>query len=140
MILLDTNVISEVMRPEPALAVIQWLNSVDSAMLHLSVISIGEIEYGLRCLPEGKRREDLEARFADFVQRAFPMRVLAYDEQAARHYGAIMAERRHQGRPMSAPDGQIAAVARSHDMAVATRNLADFDGLGLDLINARDST
>ncbi len=65
------------------------------------------------------------------------MRSLLRLQQAARHYGAIMAERRHQGRPVAAPDGQIAAVARSHDM-VATRDVADFDGLGLDLINAWD--
>ena len=139
MILLDTNVLSEMMRPGPAPAVIEWLNETDSGSLYLAAITIGEIEYGLHAMPDGRRREDLRERFDTFVSRAFALRVLSYDDAAARHYGRIMAARRNEGRPLSAPDGQIAGIARLHGMCVATRNASDFTGTGVELINPWDT-
>ena len=139
MILLDTNVLSEMMRPEPAPAVIEWLNETDSGSLYLCSITIGEIEYGLHAMPDGRRREDLRERFDTFVRQAFALRVLSYDDAAARHYGRIMAARRSEGWPVSAPDGQIAAIARLHGMRVATRNAPDFTGAGVELINPWDA-
>ncbi|MDJ0872026.1 MAG: type II toxin-antitoxin system VapC family toxin [Gammaproteobacteria bacterium] len=135
MILLDTNVVSEVMKVAPATAVLEWLNQQESRFLFLSAITIGEIEYGLRILPVGKRRLDLSERFEQFISKAFAERVLAYDDAAARIYGDVMGLRKEQGRPMSVPDGQIAAIARSGDMAIATRNTSDFEECGVDVVN-----
>ncbi len=135
MILLDTNVVSEVMKVAPATAVLEWLNQQESRFLFLSAITIGEIEYRLRILPVGKRRLDLRERFEQFISKAFAERVLAYDDAAARIYGDVMGLRKEQGRPMSVPDGQIAAIARSGDMAIATRNTSDFEECGVDVVN-----
>mgnify|MGYP000007621677 FL=1 len=135
MILLDTNVVSEVMKTRPAEAVVAWLNGQDSEKLYVSSITIGEITYGLRILPDGKRRAGLRERFERFVALAFEQRVLAYDESAARIYGDLMGDRKELGLPMSAPDGQIAAIARLNHLAVATRNVVDFENCGIDVVN-----
>jgi len=134
-ILLDTNVVAEVMRPRPEQAVIDWLNAANGGSLYLSAVTLGEIEYGLAILPDGQRRDSLRARFDAFVHRAFSERVLPYDEQAAQHYGSIMGARRRAGRPTTAPDGQIAAIASLRGMTVATRNTRDFADCGVDVIN-----
>jgi len=135
MILLDTNVVSEVMKTQPAEAVIAWLNGQDSERLYVSAITIGEITYGLRILPDGKRRSGLRERFERFVVLAFDQRVLTYDESAARVYGDLMGDRKDLGLPMSVPDGQIAAIARLNHLAVATRNVLDFEHCGIDVLN-----
>lgn len=135
MILLDTNVVSEVMKAQPAEAVVAWLNGQDSQNLYVSAITIGEIAYGLRVLPDGKRRSTLRERFEQFIALAFDQRVLAYDEAAARIYGELMGDRKELGRPISVPDGQIAAIARRNHFAVATRNVLDFENCGVELIN-----
>ncbi len=135
MILLDTNVVSEVMKVAPSKAVLEWLNDQDSNSLYVSTVTIGEIEYGLRILPAGKRRLELKERFEQFISKAFAERVLAFDEAAARTYGDVMGIRKELGRPMSVPDGQIAAVARSSGLAVATRNTSDFEDCGVDVVN-----
>ena len=135
MIVLDTNVISEVMKPSPSAFVLDWLNQENSERLYLTSVSLGEIEYGLRILPEGHRRRELQDRFRRFVASAFALRVLGYDEQAAQFYGEVMAARRALGRPMSALDGQIAAIAKAHGAAVATRNIRDFEHCGVELMD-----
>jgi len=135
MILLDTNVVSEVMKTRPAEAVVVWLNGQDSEKLYVSVITIGEIAYGLRILPDGKRRSGLRERFERFVALAFDQRVVAYDEPAARIYGEMMGDRKELGLPMSVPDGQIAAIARLNHMSVATRNVLDFENCGIEVID-----
>jgi len=83
----------------------------------------------------GKRRLQLRERFERFISQAFAQRVLSFDEAAARAYGDVMGLRKELGRPMSVPDGQIAAVARSRVLAMATRNISDFEECGLDLLN-----
>lgn len=135
MILLDTNVVSAAMAPIPPGAVLVWLNAQATDRLFLSTITVAEIGYGLRILPEGRRRRDLEARFRAFVARGFEQRILTFDLGAADRYADLMAHRRAMGRPMSVPDAEIAAIALAHGMALAARNLADFDPCGLDLIN-----
>jgi predicted nucleic acid-binding protein len=135
MILLDTNVVSEVMKTRPAEAVVAWLNGQDTEKLYVSAITIGEIAYGLRILPDGKRRSGLRERFERFVAVAFDQRVLAYDESAARIYGELMGDRKELGLPMSVPDGQIAAIAHRDHLAVATRNVLDFEHCGIDVLN-----
>ena len=135
MILLDTNVVSEVMRQVPSDNVLNWLNRHSDAGLMISSISIAEICYGLRILPTGQRRQLLQARFEQFVAEGFIGRILVFDEPAARAYAEIMGLRKEQGRPMSLPDGQIAAIAKSHRLKLATRNLTDFENCGIQLIN-----
>jgi hypothetical protein len=93
------------------------------------------IPYGLQILPEERRRRDLEERFDRFLARGFAHRVLAFDEDAARLYGRLMAHRRSIGRPMSILDGQIAAIARAQRFAVATRNVTDFEECSLEIVN-----
>ena len=135
MILVDTNVVSEIMAVVPSNAVIEWINHQDTAALYLSTISIAEISYGLRVLPDGKRRCQLQERFENFVEVAFKHRILSFDEAAARTYGDVMGYRKEIGRPLGIPDGQIAAIARTNNCVVATRNIRDFEECGLDLIN-----
>ena len=138
MILLDTNVVSEVMRVAPAPDVLKWLNDSDASDLYLSTITIAEISYGLQILPEGGRRTAIGERFEQFVEQGFSHRVLSFDEPAAFIYGQIMAGRKRIGRPMSVPDGQIASVARTHNLVVATRNVVDFEETGIELVNPWD--
>ena len=135
MILLDTNVVSAVMRPLPPRPVLNWLNDHETSSLFLSTITIAEIGYGLRILPDGKRRRSLESRFEEFISRGFDQRILSFDQPAARFYPEIMGHRRELGRPISALDGQIAAIALAHRFAVSTGNVRDFEACGLKVVN-----
>ncbi len=135
MILLDTNVVSVVMRPAPAQSVLDWLNDQDTASLYLSTITIAEIGYGLRVLPDGKRRRSLQSRFEELVALGFDQRILTFDEPAARLYAEVMGRRKELGRPISALDGQIAAIARANRFSVATGNVRDFEECGLRILN-----
>ena len=135
MILLDTNIVSEVMKAAPSPAVVAWLNNQDAMTVFVSTITIAEIEYGLRLLPDGKRRSGLRGRFERFLTQAFEGRVRSFDQQATRLYGEIMGARRETGRPMTVPDGQIAAIARSQGDSIATRNVTVFTDCGLTIIN-----
>ena len=135
MILLDTNVVSEVMRATPSPAVLAWLNGQDAATLFVSIVTVAEIEFGLRVLPDDNRRSGLRDRFEQFLLQAFEGRVRDFDQPAARSYGDIMGHRREIGQPMSVLDGQIAAIARSRGLAVATRNVPDFADCGLTIVN-----
>jgi predicted nucleic acid-binding protein len=138
MILLDTNVISEVMRQAPSDNVLNWLNRHSDTGLLISSISIAEICYGLRILPNGQRRQTLQARFEQFIVEGFIGRIIAFDEPAARIYADIMGFCKEKGRPMSLPDGQIAAIAKTNHLALATRNSTDFETCGIQLINPFD--
>jgi predicted nucleic acid-binding protein len=106
--------------------------------LYLTTISIAEIEFGLMVLPEGNRRRLPASRFEQFVELAFGERILAFDEPAAHLYGRIRADRRAGGRPISNFDAQIAAIVRAKSLRLATRNVKDFDGCGVELINPFD--
>jgi predicted nucleic acid-binding protein len=138
MILLDTNIVSATMAPTPPASVIAWLNGQDTLDLYLSTVTIAEIGYGLWVLHEGKRRRDLEDRFAKFVAAGFEHRILSFDEQAAHLYAEVMCHRRTLGRPLGVLDGQIASIAQANNMAVATRNVCDFEECGLDVLNPFD--
>jgi predicted nucleic acid-binding protein len=115
--------------------VISWLNEQESADLCVTTITLGEISYGIEALPVGRRRTELAAAVDQFVDRAFADRVLVFDRESAREYGQIMANRRRSGRPLAAPDGQIAAITRRHRFQLATRNIKDFDECGIGLIS-----
>jgi predicted nucleic acid-binding protein len=134
-IIVDTNVVAEAMRASPTPAVVAWLNAQSSASLFLTAITVGEIRYGLRIMPKGRRRQALEEGFDQIIATAFAGRILAFDEPAAAHYGEVMGRRKELGRPLSVPDGQIAALARLHRFAVATRNVRDFLDCGIDLLD-----
>ena len=135
MILLDTSVVSAVMAPAPPKSVLDWLNAQESVELFLSTVTLAEISYGLNALPEGRRRRDLQARFERFVAEGFAQRLLSFDEKSASLYGEIMGHRKRLGRPLGILDGQIAAIARAHGLAVATRNTRDFAECGIDLVD-----
>jgi toxin FitB len=135
MIIVDTNVVAEMMKPSPDPSVVSWLNDQESAALFLTTVTLGEIGYGLEILPRGRRRLHLEQGFERVVAEAFAGRILAFDEEAARHYGVIMGRRRAIGRPLSIQDGQIASIARARGFAVATRNVRDFVQCGVEVIN-----
>ena len=135
MIILDTNVVAEMMKATPTPPVVAWLNDRDASALFLTTITLGEIAYGLRALPLGKRRRQLEEGFEWLVAEAFAGRILPFDEPAAHRYGEVMARRKEIGRPLAVLDGQIASIARANGCAVATRNVRDFVGCGIEIVN-----
>lgn len=135
MILIDTNVISELMRSKPAPAVLDWFGHQDAAALHLSAVGEAELRRGAVILPEGKRRERLIAEIDSMVGEDFAGRVLPFDSAAAKAFADILADRRAAGRPISFPDCQIAAIARACGAAMATRNVGDFAGCGVEVID-----
>ncbi len=135
MIVIDTNVISEVMRRAPAPDVVAWLDHQATEDLYITTVTIAEIAYGLRALPNGARRRDLSKRFAAFLARGFEDRVLSFDQHAANEYADIMGHRKEIGRPMGILDGQIAAITRCRGMRLATRNIRDFEECGVEVVN-----
>lgn len=135
MILIDTNIVSEMMKSAPDAKVIQWIDQQDTLQLYIATITIAEIAYGLHVLPAGSRRQLLETAFEKAIIGAFQQRIVPFDETAAYLYGKIMARRKQIGRPMSIPDGQIAAIAQAQNFSVATRNVADFKDCDLPIIN-----
>lgn len=135
MILLDTNVVSELMRPSPDPAVETWVAEQAAASLFLSAISEAELRYGVAMMPPSKRREAIAAEIEGILTEDFAGRVLPFDSEAARAYAAIAADRRAAGRPTSQSDCQIAAIARARGAVVATRNVGDFEGCGIGLID-----
>ncbi len=135
MILLDTNIISELMKTTPHPSVLAWINQQLNDTLFICSITVAEISYGLKVLPIGQRQKLLETRFEQFTTQAFYERILSFTTVAAHLYGEIMGYRKTLGRPLSILDGQIAAIALANNMAVATRNIKDFNDCGLELIN-----
>jgi len=134
MIVLDSNVLSELMRTEPAQAVAAWVHTQHAGSLCTTAVSIAEIRYGLQRLPAGKRRTSLREA-ADDVFDAFTDQVLPFDAACARHYADIVVERERAGTPISGFDAQIASICRTHQAALATRNTDDFTGLQVSLID-----
>ncbi|MBV8471839.1 MAG: type II toxin-antitoxin system VapC family toxin [Hyphomicrobiales bacterium] len=133
--LLDTNVVSELMKTAPDATVLAWVDALPRSELLVTSITQAELLYGVALLAPGRRRHDIaravEAVFTDL----FRQRVLPFDSAAASAYAVIATARRRAGRPISTFDAAIAAVARSRGAALATRNTADFEGCGVDLIN-----
>ena len=135
MLLLDTNVVSELMLDSPNPAILAWMDDLPFGELFVTAVTEAEIRTGIAFLPEGARRRGL----LDAVERTlgglFAGRVLPFDSSAARAYADIAAARRSAGRPISQPDCQIAAIALACGMAVATRNVRDFSDTGVEVID-----
>jgi toxin FitB len=131
MILLDTNVASELMRPEPSAAVESWVGAQPAAGMFISGITEAELRYGLAPLPDGQRQRRLLAQAEAMLAEEFAGRILPFDSAAASAYVA----RRRSGRPISQADAQIAAIAASHGAAVATRNVSEFAECGILVLN-----
>ncbi len=136
MILLDTNVLSEFMRPTPDVAVVRWLDQHVSDQVWICSVSRAEIELGLALLPDGRRKLGLAQAAGAMFEEDFAGRSLPFDDAAAALYGSIVAGRSRLGRPVSIEDAQIAAIAMAHGLTVATRNVRDFQDIeGLVVVN-----
>lgn len=135
MIVLDTNVVSELMRAAPAERVVDWVDRQSSIDLHLTAVCVAELFYGVARLPEGQRKIGLAEHIAAMLNEDFDHRVLPFDETAAAHYADIVVHRERVGRPISTVDAQIAATCRSHGAMLATRNVDDFTGTGIAIVD-----
>jgi toxin FitB len=135
MIVLDTNVLSELMKPKPATKVIDWMAAQPAASLYTTSITQAEILHGLMLLPPSRRRSALEAAATCMFGEDFAGRILGFGSDVAPTYARIASDRRRAGRPISHFDAQIAAIARFMGASIATRNTDDFDGCGVTVID-----
>lgn len=135
MIIFDTNVISEVLRPVPEPLVGAWFAAQDGADIYTTTISEAELRFGVAVMPQGKRRDELSKAVDEIIRDYFEAQILPFDRAAARAYAVIKAERQAAGRRIRSLDGQIAAIAQSCGAAVATRNVPHFEGCGINIIN-----
>ena len=134
MIVLDTNVASELMKPFPALVVRDWVGAHRNNELYTTSITVAEIRYGIERLPASRRRDLLKAT-ADDIFAAFENQILPFDAAAATRYAVIVARRDHAGLPIDGFDAQIASICHTHNATLATRNLKDFHDTGIDVID-----
>lgn len=135
MIILDTNVLSEVMKPAPSPRVLRWLGQYPPSRLFTTTITQAEILYGLELLPKGKRRNALQSAVEAMFAEDFAGRILPFDCEAAQVFPQIACARRALGRPVTQFDTQIAAIAQTRGAAIATRNTPDFDNCGIPVLN-----
>jgi len=134
MILLDTNVVSEAMKPEPAPAVRAWLDDQAAETLYLSSVTVAELMFGIGALPKGRRKDNLNATL-DGVLELFGDRILPFDTEAARSYAELAVRARAAGKGFPTPEGYIAAIAKSQGFAVASRDASAFNAAGIEVIN-----
>lgn len=134
MIVLDTHVVSEAMKPTPDPKVRDWLNEQAADTLYLSSVSIAELTFGIAALPAGKRKHMLDNAFEGLLG-LFKGRVLNFDTQAARYYAGLAVTARTRGRGFPTPDGYIAAIAASRGFIVASRDTAPYEAAGVTVIN-----
>jgi toxin FitB len=135
MIIIDTNVVSELMRASPDPAVLAWFSSQAADALFLTAVSEAELRTGAAILPAGQRRDSLVGAIDAMIDQDFTGRILPFDSPAARSYAEIATSRRTAGKPIMDADCQIAAIVHACGAAIATRNVKDFDGCGIDVIN-----
>ena len=135
MIVLDTNVVSELMKSAPEPSVVAWIDAIPGATVFLSAVTQAKIQKGVALVPEGKRREGLALAARAAFETYFHGRILPFDSEAAEAFAELAAERRRAGRPISQADAQIAAITRSRGAALATRNVADFEGCGVEIVD-----
>lgn len=135
MILLDTNVISELLRSAPDMRVVEWIDSQPVQTLCLSAITVAELRWGVAQLPAGKRRAALHAKLEEGLMPHMASRVLPFDTDCARSYADLMEKARAEGRGIALADGLIAALASAKNLTVATRDVSPFEAAGLTVIN-----
>jgi hypothetical protein len=135
MILLDTNVISEPMNPNPSAPVMAWIASQEPSQLWTCTIVVAEILSGLDLMPGGRRQRQLREKAAYMFSALFTGRIFDFDQSAARVYGAILKTRKALGRPVDEMDALIAAIALANGASLATRNTSDFENCGIQLVN-----
>ena len=135
MIILDTNVVSELMRPEPSPVVVDWVDRQTARELWLTAVTLAELLYGIGRLADGRRKTALARHLEAMVAEDFDHRIAPFDETAAAHYADIVVNRERAGRPISVADAQISAICRSHGGLLATRNTLDFVGTGIAVSN-----
>ncbi len=133
--LLDTNCISELVRVKPEQRVVEWIEAADENLLYLSVLTLGEIRKGVAGLPQGKRRTRLEAWLEIDLRARFAGRILAVDAAVAHRWGSLGARAKSKGIPLPVIDGLLAATALHHDLTVVSRNIADFEGAQVPVVN-----
>lgn len=131
MIVLDTNVVSELMRREPSPAVIEWVDRLSAETVFITAVTEAELRYGVARLPDGARKETLARKVDELITHDLADQVLPFDGDAATHYADIAANRERQGRPISMADAQIAAICRAYRAVLGTRNVADFADTGI---------
>jgi predicted nucleic acid-binding protein len=134
-IVLDTNVLSELMRATPAEEVARWIATQPASGFYITSVTQAEILHGIMLLPSGKKRDAVQAAADSMFASEFDGRILPFDSAAARPYASIAAKRRRVGHPISQFDAQIAAIALSVRAAIATRNVDDFEGCGVNVVN-----
>ena len=134
-VLLDTNVVFELLRPSPNPTVEGWVAGRQATDLHFSAVGEAELRYGVAVLPAGRRRDALALAIGAILREDFEDRILPFDSAAARQYADIAASRRAAGRPVAPADCQIAAIARSRDLMIATRNIRDFADMEIELVD-----
>ena len=139
MFILDTNVVSEFMRPAPDPTIASWVAGCATSRLFLTAVTEAELRFGLAIMPPGKRRDRLATGLERMLGMGFSNRILPFDSGAARAYAGIAAARRRLGRPIAQADCQIAAIAHARGMAVATRNVRDFEDIGIEIFDPWDS-
>jgi toxin FitB len=133
--LLDTNVPSELVRPQPDPMVQAWIAARDLDTLFISSVSFGELRKGIVLLPPGKRRAELEAWIETDLSILFSGRIISVTRSVAERWGVLEGQRQLAGKPLNVPDGQIAATALEHGLTVVTRNVRDFEQLGVSILN-----
>jgi toxin FitB len=133
--LLDTNVVSEWTKPHPDVGVVAWLAEADEDRVFVSVITLAELRHGVERMPVGARRRRLDIWLTEQVPLRFEARMLPIDAATANSWGRIMARGQARGRPLGTMDAFIAATAEQYDLTLVTRNLSDFDGLGIRLLS-----
>ena len=139
MIVLDTNVIAELMKPAPSTVVRAWVSSQSSMSLFTTAVNVAEILYGIERLPQGRRKRQLRELVGD-VFSAFDDKVLAFDHETARAHASLVDRRSRLGRPVEGFDAQIAAICAVHGATLATRNLKDFVDTGISAVDPWSTT
>jgi len=139
MIVLDTNVVSELMHPKGSLVVRQWVAAQPITDLFTTTITQAEILYGIALLPSGKRQTELSQSAQLMFAEDFARRILPFDETAAIAFAKIATERRQMGKPISQADAQIASICYTHQATLATRNVSDFEGCSITIFNPWES-
>jgi len=134
-IVLDTNVISEILRPRPEPRVQAWLERLEPGVVRVAAVTCAELWYGVRLLPEGRRRARLVAELHGLLHERWPAAVLAFDAASAEAYATLRAARRAAGHPMAMADAMIAGTASAYGATVATRNIKDFADCGVPLVD-----